>query len=179
MNTIFLSLRSRHSPRRQLCTALLAAATLIALASHARANDTATTAPAAQETARPLGERALSPRAPLSQFRLPTFNAEGHRSMLIESSEAIVGPSQIELTNLNLTLFDGTAQNAIETILLSPHATALTDQETISGEGPVRIIRDDVEITGTGWRYEHAQRKVSIAKNTHIRFQSALPDLLR
>jgi len=99
--------------------------------------------------------------------------------MLIESSEAIVAPSQIELTNLNLTLFDGTDRNAIETILLSPQATALTDEETISGEGLVRIIRDDVEITGTGWRYEHARRKVSIAKHTRIRFQSSLPDLLR
>jgi len=178
MNTLFLSVRSRHSPRRRLVTALLAAALLIALASHARAAE-----PPKPTTASPQASAAtrdgLSTRAPLSQFRLPTFNAEGHRSMLIESSEAIVGPSQIELTNLNLTLFDGTARNAIETILLSPQATALTDEETISGPGPVRIIRDDVEITGIGWRYEHAQRKVSIAKNTRIRFQSSLPDLLR
>jgi len=178
MNTIFLSVRSRHSPRRRLVTALLAAAVLVALASHARANESQEPAAAPEpEAASPTS--GLSTRAPLSQFRLPTFNAQGHRSMLIESSEAIVGPSQIELTNLNLTLFDGTARNAIETILLSPQATALTDEETISGPGPVRIIRDDVEITGIGWRYEHAQRKVSIAKNTHVRFQSALPDLLR
>jgi len=151
-------------------TALLAAALLVALASHVRAAKP-------QETITP--PNGLSTRAPLNQFRLPTFNNEGHRSMLIESSEAIVGPSQIELTNLNLTLFDGTARNTVETILLSPQATALTNEETISGEGPVRIIRDDVEITGIGWRYEHAQRKVSIAKNTRIRFQSSLPDLLR
>jgi len=178
MNTIFLSVRSRHSSRRRLVTALLAAALLIAFASHVRAveSQTPTTAEVQENLA---STNELSTRAPLSQFRLPTFNEQGHRSMLIESSEAIVGPSQIELTNLNLTLFDGTARNAIETILLSPQATALTDEETISGKGPVRIIRDDVEITGIGWRYEHASRKVSIAKNTRIRFQSSLPDLLR
>jgi len=178
MNTIFLSVRSRHSPRRRLVTALVAAALLVALASRVRANESQEpAATATPETA--TTTNGLSTRAPLNQFRLPTFNAQGHRSMLIESSEAIVGPSQIELTNLNLTLFDGTARNAIETILLSPQATALTDEETISGLGPVRIIRDDVEITGIGWRYEHAQQKVSIAKNTRIRFQSSLPDLLR
>jgi len=178
MNTIFLSVRSRHSPRRRLVTALLAAALLVALASRARAAESQNpTTAAPQDSA--AARDGLSTRAPLSQFRLPTFNAQGHRSMLIESSEAIVGPSQIELTNLNLMLFDGTARSTIETILLSPQATALTEEETISGTGPVRIIRDDVEITGIGWRYEHAQRKVSIAKNTRIRFQSALPDLLR
>ncbi|KXU34910.1 hypothetical protein AXK12_06665 [Cephaloticoccus capnophilus] len=179
MNTIFLSVRSRHSSRRRLVTALLAAALLVAVASQVRASEPQKPIadPATQEDSTP--RDGLSMRAPLSQFRLPTFNAQGHRSMLIESSEAIVGPNQIELTNLNLTLFDGTAQSAIETILLSPQATALTDEETISGEGPVRIIRDDVEITGIGWRYEHAARKVSIAKNTRIRFQSSLPDLLR
>jgi len=178
MNTLFLSVRSRHSPRRRLVTALLAAALLVAFASHIRADEPEElTAPATQEIEPTTN--GLSTRAPLNQFRLPTFNPEGHRSMLIESSEAIVGPNQIELTNLNLTLFDGTERNAIETILLSPQATALTDEETISGEGPVRIIRDDVEITGIGWRYEHAERKVSIAKNTRIRFQSSLPDLLR
>jgi len=178
MNTLFLSVRSRHSPRRRLVTALLAAALLVALVSqlHADESQEPTAPPTPEASTTPNG---LSTRAPLNQFRLPTFNAEGHRSMLIESSEAIVGPNQIELTNLNLTLFDGTARNAIETILLSPQATARTDEETISGEGPVRIIRDDVEITGIGWRYEHARRKVSIAKNTRIRFQSSLPDLLR
>jgi len=178
MNTLFLSVRSRHSARRRRVTALLAAALLVALASHARADEPEVPAASATQGSTTTPD-ALSTRAPLSQFRLPTFNAQGHRSMLIESSEAIVGPSQIELTNLNLTLFDGTARNAIETILLSPQATALTDEETISGPGPVRIIRDDVEITGIGWRYEHASRKVSIANNTRIRFQSSLPDLLR
>ncbi|KXU36855.1 hypothetical protein AXK11_03445 [Cephaloticoccus primus] len=163
MNTIYLSFRSRHGPRRRLCTALLAAALLVALAVQLRA------AP----------ERGLGTQAPLSQFRLPTFNSEGHRSMLIESTEAIVGATRIELTNLNLTLFDGTAANTIETILLSPQATAYPEEETINGEGPVRIIRDDVEITGTGWRYEHAQQKVTIAKNTRIQFRAALPDLIR
>ena len=49
----------------------------------------------------------LTSQTPVSNFRLPTFTKEGFRSMLLQGSQAIVRPNNIEFADLNLTLFSG------------------------------------------------------------------------
>lgn len=99
--------------------------------------------------------------------------------MLLQGSQAIVAPGKIELVDLNLTLFSGDNDAAVETIILSPAATAEPEEETVHGTGTVRIIRDDLEITGSGWSYDHRQKKVSIAAHARIVFSAQLPDILK
>jgi len=99
--------------------------------------------------------------------------------MLLQGSQAIVAPGKIELVDLNLTLFNGDDAAVVETIILSPSATAEPEEETVHGTGTVRIIRDDLEITGTGWSYDHRRKKVSIAAQARIVFSAQLPDILK
>ena len=99
--------------------------------------------------------------------------------MLLQGSQAVVAPNRVELQDLNLTLFIGDAASTVETVILSPVATANLDDETVHGLGTVRVIRDDMEITGTGWSYDHHQKKVSITANARIAFQAQLPDMLK
>jgi len=121
----------------------------------------------------------ITSQTPVSNFRLPTFTKEGHRSMLLQGTRAIIGPAQIDLEELNLTLFTGGANNAVETIILSPAASAEPESETVHGSGTVRVIRDDLEITGRGWTYDHRQKRVSIATNARVVFRASLPDILK
>lgn len=121
----------------------------------------------------------LGSETPVSGFRLPTFTAEGHRSMLLQGTNALVGSKTIEVQDLNLTLFKGDAANTIETVLLSPSAVADLDSETLHGDGPVRVIHDEVEITGHGWAYDHALKKVSITSRVRVVFHATLPDILK
>lgn len=121
----------------------------------------------------------LTSQTPVSNFRLPTFNQNGHRSMLIQGASAVVGPSEIELTDLNLTLFAGDKKDIIETIILSPQAVAELENERIHGSHAVRVIRDDLEITGEKWSYDHREKKVSIATKARIIFHAPLPDILK
>ncbi len=118
-------------------------------------------------------------RTPVSNFKLPTFTKDGHRSMLLQGTEAQVGAHRVELTGLNLSLFTGDARNEVETIILSPTAMADLETDIISGPGAVRFIRDDIEITGTEWRYDHRGKKVSIARNSRVVFQAQMPDILK
>lgn len=99
--------------------------------------------------------------------------------MLLQGSEAIVGQAQVELIDLNLTVFTGEENNAVETIILSPQATAKPEDEIVQGLMAVRIIRDDLEITGTGWTYAHIDKKVSIHSNARVVFRAQLPDILK
>lgn len=121
----------------------------------------------------------LTTRTPVTNFRLPTFNKDGHRSMLIRGASAVVAPAHIELTDLNLTLFVGDQSDTIETIILSPQAVAEIAQERIHGEHAVRVIRNDLEITGEQWTYNHREQKVSIATKARITFHAPLPDILK
>ena len=121
----------------------------------------------------------LTSQTPVSNFRLPTFTKEGFRSMLLQCSQAIVRPNNIEFADLNLTLFSGDEKADVVTVLLSPNATAEPEDETVHGSGSVRVIRDDIEITGTNWTYDHRQKKVSIAANARITFNAQLPGILK
>jgi len=118
-------------------------------------------------------------QTPVSQFRLPTFTKEGHRSMMLVGSEAIVGATHIQLIDLNLTLFTGDPSNEVETIILSPLASVNPEAGTVRGGASVRIIRDDVEITGRGWTYNHRDKKVSIHSSARVVFRAQLPEILK
>lgn len=117
---------------------------------------------------------------PAVNFSLPAFTKEGYRSFLLRASTArFTGPKAIELRDTTLSVFSGDASNHVETVILSPVATFLTDRNVALGAGPVRLIRDDAEITGEQWRYDHARKTISIAKNVRVVFHAALPDLIQ
>ncbi len=118
-------------------------------------------------------------RTPVKGFKLPTFTKEGYRSMLLQGTEALVGTDRVELTGMNLALYSGDLRNAVETVILSPAATAELGPDLIHGESTVRFIRDDLEITGTGWSYDHRQKKVSITRHSRVVFQAKMPDILK
>lgn len=99
--------------------------------------------------------------------------------MLLQGTQALVGPNQVELREMTLTIFTGDEANTVETVILSPLATIQLDREQVRGESTVRVIRDDIEITGQGWSYDHAGKKVSIARNARVVFQAQLPDILK
>lgn len=121
----------------------------------------------------------IATSTPLKGFRLPTFTKEGHRSMLLQGTEAKVGNDRVELTDMNLVLYAGDPGNSVETIILSPIAVADLGEDVIHGDSTVRFIRDDLEISGTGWTYDHRQKKVSITRNSRVAFRAQMPDILK
>lgn len=118
--------------------------------------------------------------APARNWVLPLFTAEGYRSMIARGSEArAVSNHQFDVTDLNLTLFSGDAAMHIDTIILAPQATFLPDEKRAHGEQSVRVIRDEVEASGTRWIYWHDQKKISLDGDVRVTFQAELKDLLK
>lgn len=121
----------------------------------------------------------ITTQTPVEHFELPTFNRLGNRSMLIQGYRAVVRAQTVDLVDLNLTIFAGDPRSTVETVILSPAATVNPTDETVHGSGPVRVLRDNLEITGVGWSYDHRQKTVSIASHARIAFQAPLPDILK
>lgn len=122
----------------------------------------------------------IAPDAPIVNFRLPTFTPEGYRAWLVRGSEArMISKSEIDVRELTMTVFTGDATDRITTILLSPEARVFPTTQTVSGPSTIRVIDDEFEATGAQWRYDHREKRVSIAKNVRVTFRAELKDLLQ
>lgn len=119
--------------------------------------------------------------APAVNWVLPIFtDREGHRSMTLRGSE--VRPQNsgaIVVTDLNITIFNGDAEARVDSILLCPAATFHPRENLATGEEAVRFIRDDIEVTGERWTYDHTSRKISLLSNVRVIFKLQMDDILK
>ncbi|PTY05854.1 hypothetical protein DB347_16040 [Opitutaceae bacterium EW11] len=120
---------------------------------------------------------------PVRRFRLPSFNQEGFRTALLEGEEAdAVSPTEIHLKEMRFSLFAGDETNALDSTLLAPRATVRIPEQNhylVEGPGPVRLIRNDLDVSGENWLYDHNARKLWIRKDAQVIFRSELKDLLK
>jgi hypothetical protein len=117
---------------------------------------------------------------PAKNFTTSTYTPEGYRSMLMQGTKVrMLTPRLFEFTDTNLTVFSGDASNRVDSVLLSPLARVALDNDIASGPGAIRLIRDDLDLTGEQWTYDHAKKSISIANNVRVVFHSELSDLLK
>ena len=87
---------------------------------------------------------------------------------------------RIDIIDLNITTFNGDATAKVDSILLCRElASFFPNEKIVRGESTVRLMRDDLEITGEQWTYDHAAKKVSLARHARITFKAQLPDILK
>jgi lipopolysaccharide export system protein LptC len=122
----------------------------------------------------------FSTNAPIVNFRLPTFTPDGHREWLVRGSEArFASQDQIDIAELTLSIFRGDESDKVETMILAPSARVTPSESVVTGENTIRVINDDFEVTGISWRYEHKQKRVTVAKKVHVVFRAELKDYLK
>ena len=118
--------------------------------------------------------------APAYNWVLPIFtDKEGFRSMTLRGSEVRPQNGNVEVTDLSITIFSGDAAAQIDSMLLSPEARFYPKENRATGAKAVRYIRDDVEVTGFGWTYDHKTKKVSLQQNVRVTFRAQLQDILK
>jgi hypothetical protein len=118
--------------------------------------------------------------SPVLHFRVSTFTRDGFRAWLLAGTEGrYISANELQISGLNLTVFDGTAANRVESVFLSPSATALLNERRVEGPERLRLITDDFEASGEEWAYNQRQKRVSIGKNVRVVFHTQLQDMLR
>lgn len=126
----------------------------------------------------PAQESAMAP--PARNWTLPLFTKEGYRQMTLRGDVVRpITPDRIDITGMSVTVFSGTPAAKVDSVLLSPEATFLIGEKIAHGDQSVRLIRDDVEVTGEGWTYNYNEKKVLISRHAHVVFHTALPDILK
>ncbi len=121
--------------------------------------------------------------APVKKFRLPAFNDEGFRSSLLQGDEAtMVSTSQIDIKEMQFTLFAGDEKGSVDTKLEAPVATVLIldqNQILVEGAGSVHLARNDLSASGEDWSYRHSEKRLIIRKNVHLVIRAQLGDILK
>lgn len=125
----------------------------------------------------------LSTDAPVVNFRLPTFTAEGFREWLVRGSEARYhSAKEFEVRELTLTVFSGDSSDRISSMILAPSARVLPEERTVTGAESIRVLNDDLEASGLDWRVHQPAEKVveiSMRKNVRVTFRAELKNLLQ
>jgi hypothetical protein len=127
---------------------------------------------------------AIAQGAPISVFRLPTFNPDGYRTSLLRGKEArYVNQNQIDLSDMNLTLYFGDGTDRVDSVLLAPQASvSFKDNKLrVSGEQSVHVTRQDFDAIGERWTYDHVEKsdRILIEKNVRVVFRAQLNDILK
>lgn len=118
--------------------------------------------------------------AAVKNLSLPRFTQDGWRDTLLRADEArYVSNNEITLMGATYTVFSGDAANRSVTVFTASTATALSDQRLLRGDGPVRVVRDDLEVFGEQWTYDHAAQTITIEKNARTVIRATLPDLIK
>ena len=130
---------------------------------------------------------AATPPQPAAEISTPAVNwvlpiftdKEGYRSMTLRGSEVRPVGRSIAVTDMSITIFSGDAATTVDSMLLSPSAIFQPKENRAHGEKSVRFIRDDIEVTGVGWTYDHTAKKVSLEQNVRVTFRAQLNDILK
>lgn len=122
----------------------------------------------------------INSSAPIKNFRLPTFTPEGWRDMMLKAGEArVINAQRIEVRDLHLTLFTDDIINQPETVVTSPQAVALPEAQHVEGADTVHVKRNDFELTGRDWSYDHPTRTIVIGADAHVVLQTEISNLLK
>jgi LPS export ABC transporter protein LptC len=122
----------------------------------------------------------VSTGAPIVNFRLPSFTPDGHRAWLVRGSEAqITDKNEIAVKQLTMSVFANDGSDRIQTVMLSPQALVIPNEQVAGGTEAIRVISDNFEATGIGWHYDHKTKIVSIYRHVRVTLQTELKDILK
>ncbi len=111
----------------------------------------------------------------------PVFtDKEGYHQITLRGSTArLVTANQIDVTGFSAVLFSGDTTERVDSVLISPRATFHPKEMLATGDSTVRLIRDDVEVTGRGWSYDDKAKRVSIEHDVRVTFHAKINDILK
>jgi hypothetical protein len=120
--------------------------------------------------------------APVKNFRLPSFNDQGHRITMLRGGEArYISNTQIDIVELNFAQFAGDGSTETTNLLLASSATVFIQEKNrvlLTGQQSVRLIGDNLEATGENWTYDHKGQRLTMSKNVRVVFRTELKGIL-
>ena len=109
----------------------------------------------------------------IDDFRIPEFDANGVLKSEIFGKKAKMLPeNKIRITGLQIIMYkkrpDASSTNAVEAVLSSEHCTVDQKSKDAFSNAEMKIVRDNVVITGKGFRWSAGNQRIEILNNFHM-----------
>jgi hypothetical protein len=125
---------------------------------------------------------ALVVTSPAKNWVWPRYTREGYRWMTLRGTEVReVSADQIDIVDLNITVYSKDAAAETDSSILSPAASFFIRENRAAGAQSVRVIdyAHNLEVTGEQWTYEAKLKKISLARNVRVVIHDPPPGLLK
>ena len=111
--------------------------------------------------------------------RFPSYNDKMELTSTIFGDTAKVMPNgYVEINNLRMEFYSGTETNRKVTMeVQSPHCLYHRERGAAASEKDVRIVNENMVVTGTGFVWENTSQVLTIAKNAKVVLKNARTNL--
>lgn len=109
----------------------------------------------------------------IDDFRIPEFDANGMlKSEIFGKKAKMLAENKIRITELQIIMYkkrtESSTTNEVDAVLTSEHCTVDQKTRDAFSNADMKIIRDNVEITGTGFRWSATNQRIEILNNFHM-----------
>jgi len=109
----------------------------------------------------------------IDDFRIPEFDANGAlKSEIFGKKARMLSDNKIRVTGLQIIMykkrFDFSTTNVIDAVLSSEHCTVDQKTKDAFSNAEMKIVRDNVVITGKGFRWTADSQRIEILNNFHM-----------
>ncbi len=121
-------------------------------------------------------QKAIKPMAPqnqqITQFRVPSYDNENNlTSQMFGDTAVILANGKVDITGLRLEFYSGVASNRLtEMRVTSPRCLYDRNSGSATSDAPVRIARDNMVVTGTGFEWSSRNEKLVIHQDAKVVF---------
>lgn len=139
----------------------------------------AVSAPAQQLTNRPPAQKREIEQT-LTGFRVPSYNKDGEMTSQIFGDFARVMPdgyADIKGMRVEFYSYDKQTNRVHDMTVTSPRCVYHRERQAAASRDDVRLERDDMVITGTGFLWENEQQVMKITHNTKVVLKNARKDM--
>ncbi|MCC5835486.1 MAG: hypothetical protein JJU20_12190 [Opitutales bacterium] len=121
------------------------------------------------------GPAQMVPDAPIQNFRLPLFGDNGFKVWELRGLVGhYISEDQARVEGLDLMVFSGDEQMALENRIRSPEAKIEFDKSRASGDSSFFMTGPGYEIEGNDWVWEGRENKLRVGRNARVVFADRL-----
>ncbi len=112
----------------------------------------------------------------INDFRIPEFDANGVlKSEIFGKKAKMLADNKIRITDLQIIMYKKrqatSTTNEVDAVLSSDHCTVDQKTKDAFSNADMKIVRDNVVITGKGFRWSAAVQRIEILNNFRMVMQ--------
>ena len=124
-------------------------------------------------------QKAVTPMTPQNQqvtgFRVPSYDARNNlTSQMFGDTATILTDGRVDITELRMEFYSGTVSNRqTEMRVTSPRCVYNRNSGAATSSAPVRIARDNMVVTGTGFEWSNKDQRLVILNDAKVVLKEA------